>query len=126
MNLREEETNSLSELCLSNCINSTKNKSGNSIRKKIKLFPFTKNEIFRLFKDAGKELVTDINENDFGLALEDKENFKNILDFDINKIILPVKYGYLRKRVCHKLYKVLTKLVIKKNLIFFEFFNFFL
>ena len=53
-----------------------------------------------------------MNENDFDLALEDKENFKNILESDINgKIILPVKYGYLRKRVCHKLYKVLTKLV---------------
>ena len=94
-------------------INSTtKNYSENVlIRKKIRLFPLTKNEIFRLFQDASKDLVTDMNENDFGLALEDKENFKNILESDINKIILPVKCGYLRKRVCHKLYKVLTKLV---------------
>ena len=59
--------------------------------------------------------MTDMNENDFGLALEDKKNFKNILANDNNKIILPVKYGYLRKRVCHKLYKVLSKLVINFN-----------
>ena len=111
-NFREEESNSLSELSLSNCINSTKNYSGNVlIRKKIRLFPLTNNEVFRLFQDASKDLVTDMNENDFCLALEDKENFKNILESDINKIILPVKYGYLRKRVCYKLYKVLTKLV---------------
>lgn len=72
-----------------------------------------------MFQDTNSDLLIEMNENDFGQALENKENFKNILKNDKNKIILPVKNGYLRKRVCHKLYKVLSKLV-KKNLFYFN------
>lgn len=64
--------------------------------------------MYKLLQDYGGKMLPEMTEEDFGFALEDRFYIKNILDKNTR---LPVKFSYLRKRVCHKLYKVLSKLV---------------
>ena len=52
-----------------------------------------------------------MTEEEFILALEDRCYFRNLLESNANDPKLPVKFSYMRRRVCHKLFKVFSKLV---------------
>lgn len=111
---KSDETHSLGDgdISLSNCTNSSKTDCEEfHPKKKIKVFPMTKNEIYSLMLSYNGDILRQMTEEEFILALEDRCYFRNLLESNANDPKLPVKFSYMRRRVCHKLFKVFSKLV---------------